>query len=333
MAAAFQQQQQLNAVQRKPLMAAASQQQQPQCSLRTLRQERAEEQKQQQMPLSKQQQQSKQRHQHLKPGQLQRPDHQHQQQQQSSPQPLLLPLPAAAAAPAAPAALQRQQRSLFCALDPPLLTNQIKQCTSWVDVAVLFAKQSQCMNHINLAALLTHLAHLPSSTSSRPVNWRTFIGQVLAASEPQLGLCGARQLSNMAWALTKLGFHSWVSPTCSWSQQWRQRLLATLCSANCRDVTNIWWALAASVSSSSNNSSVSSSSSWAGSTRVQPLVLQQQELLLHGQLQAELLSALHRTLSSSSPQVSSRAHFCDDCTAAPVKGKLNTCPSSRPLYM
>lgn len=148
------------------------------------------------------------------------------------------------------------------------------------------------MNHINLSALLTHLAHSHCSIGNRPVNWRSFVSQVLLASEAQLNLCSPRQLSNMAWALAKMGFSEWLNPSSSWAQLWQQQVRKTLGSANCRDVVNILWAIATSTTSSSSSS-----------RRQQPLVLQQQERLLCGQLQQELLSSLHRTLPDSTPQV------------------------------
>jgi hypothetical protein len=238
-------------------------------------------------------QQQRQQHQQVVTSQLQRP--QHHRQQQGAEQVQLLPLPASAAG------WQQKQQLLphpFCTLDPPALTKQVKKCRTWTDAAVLFAKQSQCMNHINLAALLTHLAHSHCSPGNRPVNWHSFVAQVLLATEPQLHLCSPRQLSNMAWALAKMGYSEWPNPSSSWAQQWQQQLRATLHSANCRDVSNILWAFATSGSSSSSSSS-RESQGW----RQQPLVLQQQDRLLSGQLQQELLSALHRTLPDSTPQV------------------------------
>jgi hypothetical protein len=233
--------------------------------------------------------------------QLQRP--QHHQQQQDAEHAQLLPLPTSAAqltVAAGTAAWQQKQQLLphpFCTLEPSALTKQVKKCRTWTDAAVLFAKQSQCMNHINLAALLTHLAHSHCSIGNRPVNWRSFVAQVLLATEPQLNFCSPRQLSNMAWALAKMGYSEWLNPSSSWAQQWQQQVRATLNSANCRDVSNILWAFATSGSSSS------SSSSSSNDRRQQPLVLQQQERLLCGQLQQEMLSALHRTLPESTPQV------------------------------
>jgi hypothetical protein len=294
-------------------------------------QQQQHQQQQQQARLGKQQQQhaalehlrllqQQQLQLHSSVSQLQRPLHyqeQQQQQQQQQQQTQLLPLPASAGAAAALLTVaagqaswqlkqqqQQQQQVLphpFCTLDPPALTKRVKQCRSWSDAAVLFAKQSQCMNHINLAALLTHLAHSHCSVGNRPVNWRSFVSQVLLASEPQLNLCSPRQLSNMAWALAKLRFSEWLNPSSSWAQIWQQQVCKTLPGANCRDVSNILWAFATSSSSSS------SSSRDSFSRRQQPLVLQQQERLLCGQLQQELLSTLHRTLPDSTPQV--RLHY------------------------
>jgi hypothetical protein len=251
-------------------------------------------------------QRQQQQHSQIGSSQLQRP--QHHQQQQDAEQAELLPLPASAAlltVAAGTAAWQQKQQLLphpFCTLEPAALTKQVKRCRSWSDAAVLFAKQSQCMNHINLSALLTHLAKWHCSPGNRPVNWHSFVTQVLLATEPQLNLCSPRQLSNIAWALAKMGYRDWLNPSSSWTQQWQQQLRATLHSTNCRDVTNIMWAFATTGSSSSTSSSSSSSREGNG-RRQQPLVLQQQERLLCGQLQQELLSALHRTLPDSSPQV------------------------------
>jgi hypothetical protein len=245
--------------------------------------------------------QQQQQRQQVVGSQLQRP--QRHQQQQDAEHAQVLPLPASAATltvAAGTAVWQQKQQLLphpFCTLEPSALTKQVKKCRTWTDAAVLFAKQSQCMNHINLAALLTHLAHSHCSIGNRPVNWRSFVAQVLLATEPQLNLCSPRQLSNMAWALAKMGYSEWLNPSSSWAQLWQQQVRATLHGANCRDVSNILWAFATSGSSNSGSSSSSND------RRQQPLVLQQQERLLCGQLQQELLSALHRTLPDSTPQV------------------------------
>lgn len=245
--------------------------------------------------------------------QLRRPDPCPQQQQRRQQQPdqdLLLPLTGHSSS----AARQQHPQLLphpFCTLDHRTLTHRIKQCSSWHDAAVLFAQQSQCMNHINYAALITHLAQLGTSVRQKPVNWKPFISQVLAASEAHLNHCGPRQLSNMAWGLATLGFSDWINPDYPWTTVWQQQLQQQLHTASCRDTSNVLWAVATAVSKSRADSSSSggwplSSSMTSSRPGQQPLVLQQQQhLLCDVRFHQELMSALHRELPNSSPQVRS----------------------------
>jgi hypothetical protein len=115
---------------------------------------------------------------------LHRPPHQGNNEQQSDPlqQPAMMPSAMLQTWPQhlthksnnvlAPGAellhghqLQSRQQTLLphplCTLEPRVLTNRIKNCQSWQQAAVLFAQQAPCMNHINLSALLSRLAHLP----------------------------------------------------------------------------------------------------------------------------------------------------------------------------
>lgn len=220
----------------------------------------------------------------------------------------LLPLPSGNASSTWAPLKQQQQQTLlphpFCTLDHKVLTHRIKQCLGWHDAAVLFAQQSQCMNYINLAALITHLAQMRSSSRCRPVNWRSLVAQVLAASEPHLKHCSPRQLSNMVWGLATLGYSVWTNPGNGWTGLWQQQLQQQLHTTSCRDISNILWAAATTVSSTKSDNS-SSSSGWPCGSRRQPLVVQEQQHFFSCQrLQQELLSALHRELPNSTPQVS-----------------------------
>lgn len=252
-----------------------------------------------------------------------------QQQQQREPQQLdLLPHP-------------------LCELAPASLTYRIKHCRTWHDAAVLFAQQAPCLNHINLSALLVVLAHLPGPPSSRPANWEPFVRQVLATSQPLLQFAQPRQLSNMAWALAKLGLHDWAVATCAlgsnssggsngsdgsnalcgedsasapgwWGCAWQQQVLSSLHKASCRDLSNILWALATTCASSSSNCRNSRNSSASAKASAHQQMPQQQlqqrqqqqanSVLARSRLVQELLSALHRTMPSSTPQVRMR---CD----------------------
>ena len=116
----------------------------------------------------------------------------------------------------------------------------------------------------------------------------------------------------------------------SWVLVWQQQVMHRLHSASCRDVSNILWALAASTRPSQSPAAKRQQhDSWHGlqqqqQQQQQPLQLQQHQHLPgyqqqqqwqqlapqqpvgrwgHSRFVQELLSALHRTLPSSSPQV------------------------------
>jgi hypothetical protein len=224
-----------------------------------------------------------------------------------------------------------------CTLDPASLTHRIKRCRSWQAAAVLYAQQAPCLNHINAAALLVQLAHLPNSSSSsspggRPANWRAFVQQVLCTSEPLLQHASARQLSTMAWALAKLGFSGWLptklhsvgerqagsSDGDSWGQTWKQHVLRCLPHASCRDVSIILWALAtatetttpqvataAAAAGDARQGADTASRPWRAGGATSPSSSSGSRQLAgmqQSRLRQELLSALHRTLPGSSPQ-------------------------------
>jgi hypothetical protein len=221
---------------------------------------------------------------------------------------------------------------LLCKLQPAALTARIKKCRSWAEIAVLFAQQAACLNHINLSALLVQLAHLPGPPSSRPANWEPFVRQVLATAQPLLQFAQPRQLSNMAWALAKLGLQDWVGgpwqigtdsssssssaiegsgaahadeagfSASSWGTAWQQCVVDSLHNASCRDVSNILWALA-TTNSSSTSSSAGLGADGPPQQQWRPLPSPPLGLSHHSRFVQELLSALHRTLPSSKPQV------------------------------
>jgi hypothetical protein len=219
----------------------------------------------------------------------------------------------------------------LCELQPAALTRRITNCSSWRDAAVLFAQQAPCLNHVNLSALLVTLARLPGPPSSRPANWEPFVRQVLTTSQPLLQFAQPRQLSNMAWALAKLGFRDWAGSSSSlhsgdsssssgssssggseqadsgssqsWGSAWQQQVIASLHSASCRDVSNILWALATSSSSSSSNAPAQQQPHWQHHHHQQQQQQSPGNQLANSRLGQELLSALHRTLPNSAPQV------------------------------
>jgi hypothetical protein len=213
------------------------------------------------------------------------------------------------------------------------------------------------MNHINLSALLTKLAHLPGGPSSRPANWQPFVRQVLVTSQPLLHMAEPRHLANMAWALAKLGLQDWVdrsimpagqtfssnsssqqqmpyqtvvvpphstsssgghvsfdsdAGSSSWGSVWQQQVLASMHTASCRDVSNILWALASSDNVSSLADFAAAPHQEQGSAQQHQQQQQrqqrqwqqlQQSVFKQSRFIQELLSALHRTLPSSSSQV------------------------------
>jgi hypothetical protein len=108
--------------------------------------------------------------------------------------------------------------------------------------------------------------------------------------------------------------------------EWQQQVLSRLHSANCRDVSNILWALATSTRSSQAAAvGGQQQSNWHSQQQQQqqwqqwgnkqqwgnqqqwnqpPLPQQSAGRFTHDRFVQELLSALHRTLTSSGPQVS-----------------------------
>jgi hypothetical protein len=217
------------------------------------------------------------------------------------------------------------------------------------------------MNHINLSALLTKLAHLPGPPSSRPANWQPFVRQVLVTSQPLLHTAEPRHLANMAWALAKLGLQDWVDSSImpvapsasssssqqqtphhrvslppsstssrggdvdvdsdagvsSWGSVWQQQVLASLHTASCRDVSNILWALATNADTHGPAGSAAAIEQEQGAAQHQQQEHQRQHQkrqqrqwqrqqhsgATQSRLVQELLSALHRTLPTSSSQV------------------------------
>eukprot|EP00879_Flechtneria_rotunda_P018585 GHRR01019501.1.p1 GENE.GHRR01019501.1~~GHRR01019501.1.p1 ORF type:complete len:383 (+),score=153.71 GHRR01019501.1:251-1399(+) len=215
-----------------------------------------------------------------------------QQQRQPAAAGNMLPLPAAACLQHR--GQQQQQLSpAICTLDNAKLTAEIKHCRTWHSAALLYVRQAQCMNHIHHAALLCQLAQLRCSHSSRPVNWCSFVRQVLAMSEAHLPACAPRQLASMVWALASMEYTEWTDQQSSWGLLWQQQLLVQLHSANIRDIANILWAVAKSSSASSSR----------GSMQPAPVQQQHHRLVAQAPLQQELLSALHRELPKSKPQV------------------------------